>query len=155
MCKKLAICRQDLPQSTLTALLTTLRQNYPKEGWKHKPVSKGGQTHGKVAYVSTGKYLGIHQGKGCTPWLWKCRVQQLHSHPALTGPEKSSLERHSAVICTVPCPEAEVPVHRLLPLLTHSITPRGGGTLILVLLHCWRFLLCVCMKIYAMRIVMF
>lgn len=78
-----------------------------------------------AAYRSCGR-------AGSNSWVFT-----LHSEP-----EKSSLERLSAVTWPVLCPEAEVPKHRLLSLLKHFITLRGGGTLILVLLHCWSFLLC-------------
>lgn len=65
--------------------------------------------------------IGICPGKGCTQWLWECRIQQLCFHPALTEPEvkvwKNTRHHH------VPCPEAEVPVllHFFLPHCSHNV----------------------------------
>lgn len=48
---------------------------------------------------------------------------------------------------------AQRSVHKLFPLHAHFITPRSGGTLILVFLHCCSFLFYICIKIYTGTIV--
>lgn len=69
------------------------------------------------------------------------------------SPEKSYLEKCSAVIWTSLSPKVEVPVQKLLPMVTRFIILGSCGTLILALLHCCSFLLYICIKIYTGRIV--
>lgn len=158
--RKLAIGSQNLALYHPVCFADYTEAELHQGSIKTHAYQEGTQTHPNVGYVSTGKCPRIHQGKGCTLWLQKCGMQQSHYHPArlgppLIGPEKSSLERCSAVIWPSLHPKTEVPVHKLFPSLSHFITPRSGSTLILVLLHCCSFLPYICIKIYTRRIVTF